>query len=77
MTHITLTSEQTAQLSGTTEDHIVLLDATGKRVGQIRREPSLVFSADRIAEAKQLLRTEAGGVTTAELLVKLQSLGEP
>ena len=75
MTQIVLTPEQTLQLSGVAEDPIVLLDASGKRIGQVTREAGVVFAAARIAVAKQRLTSETGGITTADLLAKLQSLG--
>jgi len=74
MTQIMLTPEQTAQLASA-EDVVVVVDSSGKQVGQISRK-GMVFSAQRIAAAKERLRTEQGGVTTARLLANLQRLGE-
>lgn len=74
MTQITLTAEQTALLTSAVEP-VIVLDPAGKRLGQISRQREMVFSPERIAAARQRLRTETGGVTTAELLNKLNSLG--
>jgi hypothetical protein len=74
MTQIMLTPEQTAQLADA-GDVVVVLDASGKQVGQISRV-GVVFSAERIAAAKERLGTEQGGVTTAQLLANLQRLSE-
>jgi hypothetical protein len=68
MTQITLTPEQTEQLKGA-HDTVLVVDATGKVVGELTR---IVFSDERIAEAKRRIRTESSGVTTQELLRKLQ-----
>jgi hypothetical protein len=75
MTQIVLTPEQSA-LFRSADDAIVLLDAAGQPLGQISRGSSFVFSPSRIAAAKRRMHTESGGITTAELMKKLQSLGD-
>jgi hypothetical protein len=74
MTQIILTAEQSAVLAGAA-DPVVVLDPAGNRLGQISREKEIVFSPARIAEARQRLRTETGGASTAEVLEKLRKLG--
>lgn len=75
MTQISLTPEQTAVLASASGP-VVLVDANGNRVGHLALDSEIVFSPERIAEAKRRLETETGGVTTAELLKKLAALGD-
>src|SRR4051812_44983478 len=63
--------EQTALLSGA-DGAVLVVDANDRRVGQLGTETGTAFSPERIAAARPRLRSESGGITTAELLARMQ-----
>ena len=71
MSQIILNSEQIAVLSQG-EGPIVLIDSAGRPIGMATRNAGVVFSSDRILEAKRRLQTEGPGITTEKLLEKLR-----
>lgn len=78
MTHITLSAEQ-SQLLYSAAAPIVFLDARGREVGRLNRPmgdtaAEYELSADELAELHRRESSPGPGVTTSELLARLQSL---
>lgn len=75
MIQIVLTPEQIS-LINSTEGPVVLVDGQGKTVGQVgapQFAPSR-FSPERLAAAEARIGKEGPGISTAELLGKLERL---
>jgi len=75
MTQIVLTSEQVAQLTDA-EAPFVLVNPEGRSVGHVEYAPSC-FTPDELAEASARIGKEGLGITTAELLARLEKLKQP